>query len=171
MAMDTPTTASGRLAPVRPPRRWPSVPGRLDRLGVVLLTALAAAGYSVYCLGRFYTFHYGAYDLVIFDQAVGSSAHFHPGISIIKGGAQRVRAELLALGDAAVLVPPGDPEMLAAALLRRAGHPGELAELRSRSRRLAGERFAPGQVVTPLLRSLPQPFTRCAGTIPSQAGS
>jgi uncharacterized membrane protein len=52
---------------------------------VVLLTALAAVGCSVYCLARFYTFHYGAYDLVIFDQAVRSYAHFSPGISIIKG--------------------------------------------------------------------------------------
>lgn len=59
-----------------------------------------------------------------------------------------------ALGDAALLVPPGDPEMLAAALLRLANHPDELTELRSRARRLADARFAPGQVVTPMLQSL-----------------
>ena len=99
MAMDTPTTASGSLAAVQPPRRWPPAPGRLDRLGVVLLTALAAAGYSVYCLARFYTFHYGAYDLVIFDQAVRSYAHFHPGISIIKGVHNGFGPHFSVLGD------------------------------------------------------------------------
>lgn len=68
-----------------------------------------------------------------------------------------------ALGDSAVLVPPGDPELLAEALLRLASHPDELAELRGRARRLADARFAPGQVVTPLLRSL--------GADPGRAGA
>jgi glycosyltransferase involved in cell wall biosynthesis len=64
------------------------------------------------------------------------------------------RPQRRALGDAAVLVPPGDADALAAALLRLAGDRGELAEFRRRSRRLADESFAPAQVVTPLVRSL-----------------
>ena len=49
---------------------------------VWLLTGLTAAAYSVFALARYYTFHTGSYDLVIFDQAVRSYAHFQPGISI-----------------------------------------------------------------------------------------
>lgn len=49
------------------------------------LTALAAIGYSLYALLLQYTVRTHAYDLVIFDEAVRSYAHFHPGISPIKG--------------------------------------------------------------------------------------
>jgi uncharacterized membrane protein len=66
---------------------------------VGILTALAAAGYSVYCLTRYYTFHYNAYDLVIFDQAVRSYAHFSPGISIIKGVHNGFGPHFSVLGD------------------------------------------------------------------------
>jgi uncharacterized membrane protein len=97
--MDTPVTASGRLPAAPPSGRWAPVTGRLDRLGVALLTALAAAGYSVYCLARFHTFHYGSYDLAIFDQAVRSYAHFHPGISIIKGVHNGFGPHFSVLGD------------------------------------------------------------------------
>jgi glycosyltransferase involved in cell wall biosynthesis len=58
------------------------------------------------------------------------------------------------LGDAAVLVPPGDPEALAAALRRLAADPTELARLRREAARLAAGQFAPAQVVAPLLRRL-----------------
>jgi glycosyltransferase involved in cell wall biosynthesis len=58
------------------------------------------------------------------------------------------------LGDAAVLVPPGDPEALAAALRRLAGDRGEVTRLRQQSRELARREFASGQVVAPLLRRL-----------------
>jgi glycosyltransferase involved in cell wall biosynthesis len=58
------------------------------------------------------------------------------------------------LADAAVLVPPGDPEALAGALRRLAGDRGEVTRLRQQSRRLAQQQFAPGQVVAPLLRRL-----------------
>jgi glycosyltransferase involved in cell wall biosynthesis len=54
------------------------------------------------------------------------------------------------LGDAAVLVPPGDPEALANALLRLADDRAEVARLRAAARRLAAEVLAPGQIVTPL---------------------
>ncbi len=64
-----------------------------------------------------------------------------------------------ALGDAAVLVPPGDAEGLAAALLRLADDRAELARLRHAARELATGQFAPVRVVAPLLDRL-----RSAGT-------
>src|SRR5262249_58635035 len=54
-------------------------------IGVGLLTILMAFGYSMYEWLMHYTFGTASYDLVIFDQAVRSYAHFQPGISIIKG--------------------------------------------------------------------------------------
>jgi uncharacterized membrane protein len=64
-----------------------------------MLAALTAAGYSVYCLTRYYTFHYNAYDLVIFDQAVRSYAHLRPGISVIKGVHNGFGPDFSVLGD------------------------------------------------------------------------
>ena len=61
-------------------RRWPR-PG----VAVGVLTAATAAAYSAFALLRYYTFQTESYDLVIFDQAVRSYAHFRPGTSIIKG--------------------------------------------------------------------------------------
>ncbi len=58
------------------------------------------------------------------------------------------------LGGAAVLVPPGDPEALAAALRRLAGDRAELARLRGAAAELAAKEFAPAQLVTPLLLRL-----------------
>jgi glycosyltransferase involved in cell wall biosynthesis len=54
------------------------------------------------------------------------------------------------LGEAAVLVPPGDPEALAGVLLRLAGDRAEVARLRRLAHRLAGQRFTPEQIVAPL---------------------
>jgi glycosyltransferase involved in cell wall biosynthesis len=59
-----------------------------------------------------------------------------------------------ALGDAAVLVAPGDPGALAAALLRLADDRAELARLRDQAHTLARQRFAPGQIVAPLAAKL-----------------
>ena len=59
-----------------------------------------------------------------------------------------------ALGDAALLVPPGDPAALASAIRRLAGDRAELTRLRHAARRLAAARFAPDQVVAPLLAAL-----------------
>jgi glycosyltransferase involved in cell wall biosynthesis len=59
-----------------------------------------------------------------------------------------------ALGDAAVLVPPGEPEALAAALVRLAADRAELARLRQQAHRLAQQRFAPGAIVAPLIDKL-----------------
>jgi len=63
------------------------------------LTALTAVGYCVFALARFHTFHDGSYDLVIFDQAVRSYAHFQPGISIIKGLHNGFGPHFSVLGD------------------------------------------------------------------------
>ncbi|WP_345638917.1 glycosyltransferase [Rugosimonospora acidiphila] len=59
-----------------------------------------------------------------------------------------------ALGDAAVLVPPADPDSLARALLRLAGDRAELDRLRRLAGRLAADSFAPERIVVPLLRHL-----------------
>ena len=59
-----------------------------------------------------------------------------------------------ALGAAAVLVPPGDAEALAAALLRLARDRAELARLRREVSLLAAAEFAPERIVAPLLQRL-----------------
>src|SRR3984957_7972367 len=56
-----------------------------------------------------------------------------------------------ALADAALFVPAGDAEALAAALLRLADDREELAGLQAAARQLAADRYAPGQLVAPLL--------------------
>ena len=61
------------------------------------------------------------------------------------------------LGDAAVLVPPGDPAALADALLRLANDREALLKLRHAARQLAAERFTPEQVVGPLTDRLIPP--------------
>jgi glycosyltransferase involved in cell wall biosynthesis len=58
------------------------------------------------------------------------------------------------LGDAAILVPPGDADALAAALLRLAEDRESLLKLRLAARQLAAERFTPGQIVEPLVAKL-----------------
>ena len=55
------------------------------------------------------------------------------------------------LGDAAVLVPPGDPAALAEALLDLARDRDRLRELRTAARELAEKHFTPAQVVAPLI--------------------
>jgi glycosyltransferase involved in cell wall biosynthesis len=73
-----------------------------------------------------------------------------------------------ALGDAAILVPPGDPAALAAALLRLAGDRAELARMRGRAHQLAEQRFTPGQIVTPLAEQLLPASGTAALTQPSR---
>jgi uncharacterized membrane protein len=53
--------------------------------GVGVLTLLVAAVYGVFSRTLYYTFHEGTYDLVIFDQAIRSYAHFHLGYAPVKG--------------------------------------------------------------------------------------
>jgi uncharacterized membrane protein len=69
------------------------------RVAVGVLTALIAALYSVFSLFRYYTFKSSSYDVVIFDQAVRSYAHFRPGISIIKGVHNGFGPDFSVLGD------------------------------------------------------------------------
>jgi glycosyltransferase involved in cell wall biosynthesis len=59
-----------------------------------------------------------------------------------------------ALGDAALLVPPGDSAALADALRTLATDRAELARLRQAGHDLARTKFAPDQVVAPLLARL-----------------
>ncbi len=61
------------------------------------------------------------------------------------------------LGDAALLVPPGDSGALADALLRLATDREALLKLRHAARQLAAERFTPEQVVEPLADRLLPP--------------
>ena len=63
------------------------------------LTALAAIGYSAFSLMLQYTVRTHAYDLVIFDEAVRSYAHFQPGISPIKGYHNGFGPDFSVLGD------------------------------------------------------------------------
>jgi glycosyltransferase involved in cell wall biosynthesis len=58
------------------------------------------------------------------------------------------------LGDAAVLVPPGDAGALADALASLAQDRAALAARRRAARELADERFTPAQVVAPLIERL-----------------
>jgi uncharacterized membrane protein len=67
--------------------------------GVGVLTTLIAAIYAGFSLVEYRTFRESSYDLVIFDQAVRSYAHFHLGISIIKGVHNGFGPDFSLLGD------------------------------------------------------------------------
>src|SRR5215831_415717 len=74
-----------------------------------------------------------------------------------------------ALGEAAVLVPPGDPAALARALMRLAGDHVELSRMRRLAHELAVQRFTPGQIVAPLVARLsPAGSTAAAAAQPSR---
>ncbi len=104
-----------------------------------------AAGHHV-CLGIFGT---GDKALRVVPNEVFQGAA--AGCAIITSDTSPQRR---VVGGAAVLVPPGDPDALAAALLRLAGDRAELARLRARAAQLAADQFAPAQIVTPLLHRL-----------------
>ena len=59
-----------------------------------------------------------------------------------------------ALGPAAILVPPGDPDALAAVLLRLAADRAEAARMGRQARQLAEEQFTPERIVAPLTEQL-----------------
>lgn len=67
--------------------------------GVAALTTLIAAIYSGFSLVLYGTFRESSYDLVTFDQAIRSYAHFHLGNSIIKGVHNGVGPNFSLLGD------------------------------------------------------------------------
>jgi uncharacterized membrane protein len=76
-------------------RRW----GGPHAAGVTALTALIAGIYSVFALVNYAMFRDSSYDLVIFDEAVRSYAHFHPAISVIKGVHNGFGPHFSELGD------------------------------------------------------------------------
>ena len=69
------------------------------RLAVAAATAAAAAAYITYGLVQYATFRVGTFDLVIFDQAVRSYAHFRPGIAPVKGVQDGFGPAFSVLGD------------------------------------------------------------------------
>jgi glycosyltransferase involved in cell wall biosynthesis len=64
-----------------------------------------------------------------------------------------------AMAGAALLVPPGDPDALAGALRSLAADPAELARLKRAARQRVEERFAPAQIVAPLVERLRSPIS------------
>jgi uncharacterized membrane protein len=98
--MEIRTAVTGSPAPG--PQDTPARRGRRragHAAGVGALTALIAGVYATYSLTLFGTFRSTAWDLVIFDQAVRSYAHFHPAISIIKGVHNGFGPQFSVLGD------------------------------------------------------------------------
>ncbi|MGH3272909.1 MAG: DUF2079 domain-containing protein [Streptosporangiaceae bacterium] len=67
--------------------------------GVATVTAAIALVYSAYSLFLYYNFKTSAYDLTIFDQAIRSYAHFHLGISPLKGVHNGFGPHFSVLGD------------------------------------------------------------------------
>jgi uncharacterized membrane protein len=90
-------------------------------LWVAVMACAAAFVYGLYGITALRTFRIGTYDLVIFDQAVRSYAHFRNGISPAKGIQDGFSANFSVLGDhwspiIAVLAPlywiAGEPATL-----------------------------------------------------------
>jgi SAM-dependent methyltransferase len=131
--------AARAAAAGNPAVRW------LDWVPAADLPALVA-GHDV-CLGIFGT---GDKALRVVPNKVFQGAA--AGCAIVTSDTAPQRR---ALGDAAVLVPPGDPEALAEALLRLADDRAELARLRGQARGLARGQFAPERIVGPLAGRLP----------------
>ncbi|MFI7443549.1 DUF2079 domain-containing protein [Nonomuraea indica] len=72
---------------------------RRDRAVVAVITGVAAAGYAVLSLAKLAGFRAGAYDLVIFDQAVRSYARFGLPVAIVKGVHNDFGPHFSVLGD------------------------------------------------------------------------
>src|SRR6202034_4028879 len=116
----------------------------LDWVPAAELPALVA-GHDV-CLGIFGT---GDKALRVVPNKVFQGAA--AGCAIVTSDTAPQRR---ALGDAALLVPPGDPGALAAALLRLADDRAGLDRLRHQAHTLARQRFAATQIVAPLAAKL-----------------
>ncbi len=96
------TMETALLRPAGGGRAGVHLPGgrrTVHMVAVAALTTVVAAGYSAVALGLYHTFRTSSYDLVIFDQAVRSYAHFRPGISIIKGLHNGFGPDFSVLGD------------------------------------------------------------------------
>ncbi|MGI5156820.1 DUF2079 domain-containing protein [Microbispora sp. CA-102843] len=72
---------------------------RRDLACVSALTVAAAALYAFYSCVTLARFRAGAYDLVIFDQAIRSYAHFQPPVSMLKGVHNGFGPGFCVLGD------------------------------------------------------------------------
>ncbi|MFG3440125.1 DUF2079 domain-containing protein [Nonomuraea sp. NPDC047897] len=72
---------------------------RRDRTVVAAITGAAAVGYAVLSLAKLAGFRAGAYDLVIFDQAVRSYSRFGPPVAIVKGVHNDFGPHFSVLGD------------------------------------------------------------------------
>jgi glycosyltransferase involved in cell wall biosynthesis/SAM-dependent methyltransferase len=116
----------------------------LDWVPAAELPALVASHYV--CLGIFGT---GAKALRVVPNKVFQGAA--AGCAIVTSDTAPQRR---AMRDAAILVPPGDPEALAAALLRLADDRADLVRLRRAAHELARQQFAPERIVTPLAHKL-----------------
>lgn len=75
---------------------WASV---RHRLGVTVVVLAAFGLYATYAVTRLWHFRAATYDLVIFDQAVRSYAHFQPGIAPVKGVHNDFGPHFSVLGD------------------------------------------------------------------------
>jgi len=126
---------SQSAAAVNPAVRW------IDWVPAAELPAIVA-GHDV-CLGIFGT---GPKALRVVPNKVFQGAA--AGCAVVTSDTPPQRR---ALADAALFVPAGDAEALAAALLRLADDREELAGLQAAARQLAADRYAPGQLVAPLL--------------------
>jgi len=130
-----------RLAAANGAVRW------LDWVPSAELPALVAA-HDV-CLGIFGT---GPKALRVVPNKVFQGAA--AGCAIVTSDTAPQRR---ALGEAAVLVPPGDPAALAAALRNLAGDREALAAGRKAAHQVALERFTPARVVESLVERLEKP--------------
>ncbi|MFC1404470.1 MULTISPECIES: glycosyltransferase [Streptacidiphilus] len=130
--------AARSAAPTDGSVRW------LDWVPAAELPALVA-GHDV-CLGIFGT---GPKALRVVPNKVFQGAA--AGCALITSDTEPQRREL---GDAAVLVPPGDPAALAAALRKLAEDRGELDRMKQAARAAAEDRFGPAAVVQPLVLQL-----------------
>ncbi|MBB4917367.1 DUF2079 domain-containing protein [Streptosporangium saharense] len=73
--------------------------GARSRAPLFFVTVLSALLYSAYSLVSFARFRAGAYDLVIFDQAVRSYSRLGPPVAIVKGVHNDFGAQFSVLGD------------------------------------------------------------------------
>jgi glycosyltransferase involved in cell wall biosynthesis len=130
--------AARSAAPTDGSVRW------LDWVPAAELPAVVA-GHDV-CLGIFGT---GPKALRVVPNKVFQGAA--AGCALITSDTEPQRREL---GDAALLVPPGDPEALAAALRKLAEDRTELDRMKRAARSAAEDRFGPAEVVQPLVSVL-----------------
>jgi len=130
--------AARRAAPTDGSVRW------LDWVPAAELPAVVA-GHDV-CLGIFGT---GPKALRVVPNKVFQGAA--AGCALVTSDTEPQRREL---GDAALLVPPGDPEALAAALRKLAEDRAELDRMKRAARSAAEDRFGPAEVVQPLVSVL-----------------